>query len=333
MMRWLFRLALVALIAAGVTVHTPAPLVYRPGEGWTYESIGGAKWRRTRAKDQLEVAQEAFDRKDFKLAYRAARYVVRTWPLSDYAPKAQYLVGRCLEEKHSDEKAFRAYQTLMTKYPKIDSYEDVLERQYTIANRFLAGQWFKLWGVIPFFSSMDKTVKMYEELIKNGPYSKVAPPSQMNIGAAREKQSDFVGAVKAYEKAADKYHDMGTVAPDAIYKAGEAYHKQATTADYDQSVAGKAIATFSDFTTLYPAEPRVAGAQKTILALRTEQARGNYQTARYYEKKRKWEAALIYYNEVLLKDANSTFAEEAKQRIETLKQRVAQQAQNQPAAR
>jgi outer membrane protein assembly factor BamD len=309
-------------------VNTPAPLVYRPGEGWTYEPAGGGgSWTRTRAKDQFEVAQQAFDKQDYKLATKAARRVVRIWPFSDYAPDAQYLVGRSHEERGQDEKAFKAYQTLVEKYPKASKYDDVVARQYEIANRYLAGQWFKLWGVIPFFPSMDKTVQMYEKLIKNGPYSEVAPQAQMNIGAAREKQSDYPAAVKAYEAAADRYHDRKEVSADAIYKAGLAYLKQASTAEYDQSVAGHAIATFTDFITLYPRDPRVAEAQKHIAALRTEQARGSLIVARFYEKKRQWDGALVYYNEVLIRDPQSTYAEEARKRIEQIKQRTIQTAQ------
>jgi TolA-binding protein len=205
-----------------MAVNTPAPLVYRPGEGWSYETVGGGKWTRTRAKDQLDVAQQSFDAKNYGIALKAARRTVRVWPLSDYAPQAQYLVGRSLEEEKKDEDAFKAYQQLLQKYPKSANYEEVVKRQYDIANRYLAGQWFKLWGYIPFFPSMDKTVQMYEKLLKNGPYSEVAPKAQMNIGAAREKQSDFPAAVKAYESAADKYHDRKQVAADALWKAGEA---------------------------------------------------------------------------------------------------------------
>ena len=310
-------------------VNTPAPLVYRAGEGWTYEPVGGGSWTRTRAKDQLDVAREAFEKKDFKLANKAARRVVRVWPFSDYAPEAQFLVGRSYEESGRDEKAFKAYQSLVEKFPKSANYEEVVERQYQIANRYLAGQWFKLWGFIPFFPSMDKTVQMYEKLIKNGPYSEVAPKAQLNIGAAREKQSDFPAAVKAYETAADKYHDRRQVAADALFKAGLAYMKQAKTAEYDQSIAGQAISTFTDFMILYPQDPRVPEAQSHIASLRTEQARGSMLVARFYEKSRQWNGALVYYNEVLVRDPQSKYAEEARQRIEQIKPLALQQtAQN-----
>ena len=322
------RIVLCLAFLSLTVVNTPAPLVYRPGEGWSYEPSGGAKWTRTRAKEQLDVAQEAFDKKDYALALKAARRVARVWPFSDYAPQAQYLVGRSLEERKQDEKAFKAYQTLIEKYPKSANYEEVLQRQFTIANRYLAGQWFRLWGYIPFFPSMDKTVAMYEKLIKNGPHSEVAPKAQMNIGAAREKQEEFPEAVKAYETAADRYHDRKQVAADALFKAGEANLKQAKTAEYDQSIAGRAIASFTDFMTLYPDDPRVPVAREKIAALRTEQARGNYLVARYYEKRKRWDGALVYYNEVLIRDPQSQYADEARRRIEELKKRSIKTAQN-----
>ncbi len=306
---------------------SPAPLTFTPGEGWTYEAVGSeGSWLRPRAKEQMEVAQAAFDKKDYSLAMKAARHTVKQWPLSDYAPKAQYLVGRCYEARNYDEKAFSEYQKLLSKYPKYVDCEEVLKRQYEIANRFLGGQWFRLWGYIPVFPSMEKTADMYEKLIKNGLYSDVAAQAQISIGTAQEKRSEYGLAVKAYERAADRYHDSKKIAADALYKAGLAYNKQARTAEYDQNAAAQAIASFADFMALYPDDSRVAEAKKIIETLRTEQSRGSFQVAKFYEKSHRWEGALVYYNEAIIKDPNSTFAVEAKKRIETIKARTGEKA-------
>jgi outer membrane protein assembly factor BamD len=321
-MNFRFRCALLFALFL-LPFSCPAPLIYTPGEGWTYEPVGGeGKWKLQRAKDQLEAAQAAFDKKAYGLALKSARRVVQVWPLSDYTPQAQYLVGRCLEATGKDEKAFKEYQKVLEKHPKIANYDEILQRQSDIADKYLAGKWFKLWGYIPLYPSMDKTADMYAKIVKNGAYSDVAPQAQMKIGAAREKQSDFPLAVKAYSLAADRYQDRPQLAADARYKAGLAYNKQAQTAEYDQTTAGQAIATFADFMTLYPTDPRLPEAQKIIASLKTEQARGNFQTAKFYEKYKKWGGAMVYYNEVLVQDPNSPYAATARQRIETLKQRV-----------
>ncbi|MFM2081352.1 MAG: hypothetical protein RL380_43 [Verrucomicrobiota bacterium] len=300
--------------------RSPAPLTYQPGEGWNYETAGkeSGKWQRQRAKEQMEVAQEAFDKKDFDTARKAAFRVEKNWPLSDYTPQAQYLIGRCYEEQKNDEKAFKAYQRLIEHSPKADNYQEIRERQLQIANRYLDGQWFKLWNYVPFFPNMDKTADMYGKIIKSGPYSDVAAQSQLKLGEAREKQSDAKAAVRAYQTAADRFNDRPGIAADALWKTGLAYKKQCTSSEYDSNLASQAIASFTDFMTLYPQDARVAEAQKFIGELKTEAARGNWGIAQYYEKNKKWAAARVYYNEAVVQEPNSELAAKARTRIAEL---------------
>lgn len=320
----LFRIALLLLALIAFPFRSPAPLIYRAGEGFTYEWPGAEKgnWRRESAREQLQVAQAAFDKKDYKLSLKAAKRTVKMRKLSDFAPQAQYLIGRCYEAQHKDEQAFKAYQEVLEKYPKFNNYQDVQQRQYDIAVRYLNGQFYRLFGYVPFYRSWEKTAGLFEKVVKNGPYSPIAPQAQMDVGAAREKQKDFPLAVKAYERAADRYADQRQFAADATFKAGLAYQKEARTADYDQSVSGKAIASFTDFIALYEDDPRVPDAERRIKSLKDEQARGNFTIAQYYEKGRKWEAARIYYNAAYAIDPSSALGTKARQRIEALKSRT-----------
>ena len=330
MKRSSLRLGLVLALLLALPFRAPAPLIYKPGEGWTYE-VPGKKgdWRKLRAKDQLEVAQLAFDQKKYKLALKAAKRVIAVFPLSDYPPKAEYLLGRIYEARKMDEKAFDAYQTLLEKYAKYitaDETKDVQHRQYVIALRFLHGEWRKLWGYVPFFPSMDLTSDMFAKIVRYGPYGDLGPISQMNIGAAREKEKDYPLAVQAYELAADRYSEQPTVAVEALYKAALAYNKQAHRAEYDQSVAGQAISAFTDFMALFPNDPRVADAQRLIGQLKAVEAEGNFKVAKYYEKNKQWLGALVYYNEVLIKNPSSPLASQARQRIEVLVKRTSANA-------
>jgi outer membrane protein assembly factor BamD len=325
--RFIFLFSIVMLVAL-LPYRSPAPLIYAPGEGWYYEPAGSnAKWTRTRAKDQLEVAEAAFKNQDYSTTMHAAYRVLKVWPLSDYAPRAQYLVGRCLEMEHRDEAAFNRYQDLLKKYPHSQNYDEVLWRQYEIANRFYGGQFFRIfWGYLPLYSSMDETAKMYGKIVNNGPYSEVAPHAQLQIGAAREKDGDYEAAVKAYETAADRYHNQPVIAADAMYRWAIAYQKQATKAEYDQGKAGQAIAAYTDFMTIFPDDKRVPDAQKAIVMLKAEQVRGSFVVAQFYENSKtlstsqRRNGAIVYYNEVLQLNPNSPYAAQARQRIEALRQ-------------
>ena len=53
-------LLLAAAFAVLAPLRSPAPLIYTPGEGWYYELPGKTlNWQRPRAKEQLEVAEQA----------------------------------------------------------------------------------------------------------------------------------------------------------------------------------------------------------------------------------------------------------------------------------
>jgi hypothetical protein len=59
-----------------------------------------------------------------------------------------------------------------------------------------------------------------------------------------------------------------------------------------------------------------------IAALKTEAARGSLGIAKFYEERKKWSGALVYYNEVLVQDPDSPYAETARVKINELKQRI-----------
>jgi outer membrane protein assembly factor BamD len=317
----------VVAFAALLPFRSPAPLIYTPGEGWYYEPAGSnASWTRTRAKDQLDVAETAFNDKDYSTTLHAAYRILKIWPQSDYAPRAEYLIGRCLEANGRDEAAFSHYQELLQKYPRSENYNEILWRQFEIANRFYGGEFFRIfWGYLPLYRSMDETAKMYGKIVGNGPYSDVAPHAQLKMGAAREKGKDYEEAVKAYETAADRYNNQPSIAADAMYRLGVTYEKQSTKAEYDQGKAGQAISAYTDFMTFFPDDKRVADAQKAIVTLKQEQVRGSFLVAQFYEKSKTLSAsqrhsgAVVYYNEVLQLDPNSPYAAQARERIEALK--------------
>jgi outer membrane protein assembly factor BamD (BamD/ComL family) len=114
------------------------------------------------------------------------------------------------------------------------------------------------------------------------------------------------------------------VAAAATYRAGMAYYRESKRAEYDQGMAGEAVNKFNDFVVLFPDDRRVKEAQRIVGELRTEQARGSFKIAKYYEKKKRWDGALVYYSDVINKDADCPYAAEAKRRIEVLRARKAE---------
>jgi outer membrane protein assembly factor BamD len=317
--------ALVASAFAVSLVH--AELVWRPGEGWSDESGGTAAAASSR--DQLDAAHKLEAQGQRDDAVKSYKALLRRWPLSFFAPEAQFRLGKIQEDEADYPDAFKAFQTMVKKYPSSDYFEQALGEQYRIANLYLAGEPQRIWK-IPVGPSMDKTVDMYNQIIKNAPYGTYAPQSQFKIGLAREQQRKWTDAIDAYQKVIDNYPN-NTIASNAQYQMGYTWMKAASSANYDQSAARKATDAFQDYLVRYPNSDKAAQAQDNIQKLGHEETQGAYNIAQFYEhsyptqsmtRASLMRAAYIYYNEVVREDPNSAQATLAKKRIQELRPMV-----------
>lgn len=310
------RPLLLALFAlAFATSFAQATLVWRPGEGWSDES--GADVSASSSRDQLELAHKLEAQGQRDQALKAYKGLLRRWPLSFFAPEAQYRVGKILEDEASFKEAFDAFQKMVTKYPSSDFFSQALNEQYRIANLFLAGEPQRIWK-IPVGPSMDRTIEMYQRIIKNAPYGDFAPQCQFDIGLAKEKQRKFTDAVDAYQVVLDNY-PTSSVAANAQYQIGYAWMRSSISGDYDMGAAKKATDAFQDYLVRYPNSDKAVQAQENIKRLGQRQTQGAYDVAKFYETQHDPRAAFIYYNEVVREDPNSAQAQLAKKRIQELR--------------
>jgi len=292
-----------------------ATLVWRPGEGWSDESGGDVS--ASSSRDQLDLAHKLEAQGQRDSALKAYKGLLRKWPLSFFAPEAQYRVGKIIEDEGDFYNAFQAFQKMVTKYPSSDYFPQALNEQYRIANLYLAGEPQRIWK-IPVGPSMQRTIEMYGRIIKNAPYGDYAPQCQFNIGLANEKLRKYTDAIDAYQLVLDNY-PTSSVAANAQYQIGYAWMKSSTSGDYDLGAARKAVDAFQDYLVRYPNSDKAAQAQENIRRLGIKQTQGAYDIAKFYETQHNPRAAFIYYNEVVREDPNSEQAGLAKKRIQELR--------------
>ena len=315
------RFLLLAFLGTGAALSflsapAHAALVWRPGEGWVDES-SGTGLSASSSRDQLEIAKKFEADQKFDDALKAYRVLVRKWPLSFFAPEAQFKIGFCMEKKADFWNAYKAYQKMIQKYPASTFFEQALDREFAIGNLYLAGEPQRVLR-IPLGASMDRTVEIFENIIKAAPYGEHAAEAQFKIGLAREKQKKFQDAVASYTKILDKYPGH-PVATDAQYQIGYAWYIASREPEYDQSAAQKAIEAFEDFIVRYPNSEKVEAANAHIALLKGKETQGSLNIARFYEKDKQYKAAYIYYNDVIQRNPDAPQAKEARRKVDQLR--------------
>ena len=315
-------LALSLLTLLTPLLQSEAAVVYRSDEGWTVE--GDDTQVAGNAADQMRKAEELEKAGKDSSAYQAYKALVKRYSLSFLAPKAQRKVGLLLEKHGDNDKAYDAYSLYLTKYPQGEDFDSVVESMFKIAKAFLDGQKKKLFGV-PVAASMSRAQAMFEGIVKNAPYSKYAPLAQFNVGQALEKQGEYDKAIEAYQLCVNKY-PSDAIADDALYQVGYVRMRQSREGSYDRAAVNKAREAFEDFIARYPNSEKLPQARENLKSLEGGVNKGVLDIAKFYDRTKKYKAAVIYYNDVIQTQAGTPDADYAKARIEALKSLVGEDA-------
>jgi len=318
-----FVLPLTMLAIFSFPHRAPAPIIYREGEGFSSADLSDIEIKKN-AEEQFKLAERYEAERDYKRAGASYRLVVRRFPRSDIAPSALFKSGQMLEKDGKLQRAFYEYQSLVQKYPRSPDFEAALQAEYNIGKAYLDGKRIDVYGV-PTLPSMAKAQEMFQKIVTNAPYSRIAPLAQYGIGQALEKSGSVTATVNAYQQVVDRYPNSD-VAPNAMYQIGYVYFQASRVTGYDQTAAVRAQEAFEDFLLRYPNSEKVPQAQDNLKMLQSRKMENSYTIAKYYDKQKNYKAAYVYYNEVIQQQPNSPEAEKAKQRMDQIRTKVGEEA-------
>jgi len=310
-----------SLAALAIPVRVDAEIVFTSREGW---SVDGDPATESAPADLMRRAEEQEASGQLSGALGNYKTLVKRYPVSVLAGKAQRHVGLILEGAGEYDEAYDAYATYLTKYPKGEDFESVVESMFKIAKLFLEGEKKKILG-IKLASSMERAQQMFDGIVKRAPFSKYAPLAQFHAGQAYEKMGKDTDAIMAYSAVVSKYPG-DDIADDALYQIGYVRLRQYQMGSYDQGGAQKAREAFEDFINRYPESEKVAQAQENLKSLQGGSTKGVMEVAKFYDKTKQYKAAVIYYNDVIKAAPDSPEASLAKTRIEELRTKFGEDA-------
>ncbi len=267
--------------------------------------------------EQLDFARSFFMAGDHTRAIREFRKLIDAYPLSREAAEAQYFLGRSLEAQGRPMEAFRAYQTVVERYPFSDRLPDVVERQFAIGTALMEGK-IRRNGLIQSLRGGDyDVVEIFRTVIRNAPYGPHAAEAQYKIGLYLQEKRLYVEARDAFEKTISDYPDTPW-AKAARYQVALADARRSSDAQYDQKVTEAAVEQFREFIQDYPEADLSEKAKAEIRRLREKEAENQFLAARFYEKQKKVSAAKIYYHTIVEEYKDTSWAAKALERLQEL---------------
>ena len=267
-------------------------------------------------KAQFEWGMTFYNAKDYQRAATEFDKLTKQYEYSEYASKAQYYAGLCYENMNKFYIAFQNYQKAIDNFPHIENMDEIVAREFNIANIFVEKESPTVVGT-PILTSLDRAIEIYKKVVENAPYGRLADEAQFRMGQAMKKAEHYDEAIQAFQKILDDY-PTSTFVDKSKFEVADCAYRASLKPAYDSEPTEKAIKAFEDFSHENRDRSLSKEADKTVQRLKDRAAEKSLLTAQFYEKQGRYQAAIIYYKDVIGTYPDSSFVSLARSKIETL---------------
>ncbi len=269
-------------------------------------------------KAQFDYAKGFLDSKKYEEAKREFKKLLKAYPKAFEASESQYYLGIIEEAQGNNYEAYLAYQKVIDKYPFSERIQQLIEKEYKIAEAFMRGEKRKALGVV--LPVENPAIEIFQKVIENSTYGPLAPKAQYQLGLVLKSLQRYFEAEEAFNKVITNYPDSEWTEP-AQFQIAVCRQAVSRTSDYDQGATQEAKDKFEQFVREHPDAVLSSEAEKNIEQLKEKEAESNFNIARFYEKQNSLESAKIYYNEIIAKAPESTWAAQALVRLQVIEKR------------
>lgn len=327
---------LIFLFCGLLTVGWAAPRQGGEAEQETRVKHAASWWQRNkpaRATPEKQLAYAASLKQAGKIRAAAEefRVLVYVWPEAPQAPLAQLNYAQLLEERGKLTKAFNEYQFLVETYPGFFPYDEVLERQYKVADR-LAGR--DRYFLVFKYQAPEDAIPLFEKMIQSGLQWKKSSELQFRIARIYEKTEQYDLAVDAYALYHERY-PLGPLAEQALFSQAKCAYLYAKQHRNAADLRENAVATLKGFLEWYPRSAMEPQARRYLQELDMESAALLYHQARVYlnatsaadnreEARNCLVGAKVSFQRLIYEFPYSRWADTARARLSQIDERLAE---------
>jgi len=271
-------------------------------------------------EEQFAWAMGFFNAQDHKKAVAEFEKLIKSYEFSEYAAKAQFYVGMTYEKMGKPYMAFQSYQKVIDNYPYSEDLDEVIHREFEIGNYYLNKVNPRLFGT-DILGPIERAVEIYKKVVENAPYGSYASEAQYNLGVALKKAERYGEAVEAFQRLLDEYPNDPLV-EKAKYEIALSAYKASLSPAYDQGPLDKAISAFKNYIDEEENSEYAAEADRTLQRLQDRAAQKIFDIAAFYEKQKKYQSAITYYQEVINTYPDSIYALMAARKMGNLQRKI-----------
>jgi outer membrane protein assembly factor BamD (BamD/ComL family) len=306
---------LAVLLLFSVPVVSESAYIFKNGK-----LIKGEEVATLSVQEHYSAAAEALEKGEWDELLRHARIVIRNFPGTPFADEAYYYMG----VGYFRTEEFELSSRFLTKYLKQNSapkfFEEAIRYKFDIAQNYRTGARKHLFG----FESMpkwlparDEAIAIYDEVITALPHHELAAQSLFGKAQLLLQEEEYKGSIDTYQTLIRRF-SRHPLAADAYVGIAEVYLAQAQQDYPNPDFLDLAEINLRKFSQEFPGVDKLAVCEGLLSKMKEVYASDLYDTARFYERTKKLQAASIYYTRILAKYPQTRVALLASKRLSKL---------------
>ncbi|MBI5417824.1 outer membrane protein assembly factor BamD [Candidatus Poribacteria bacterium] len=239
-----------------------------------------------KALEIMKIAQDHHRKKNYWRARRNYKKIVTEYPKSNYADDAQFYFAKVFFEKESYLRAKEEYEKLAEDFPASDKIKEASQDLYAIGEYY----WKK--------DDKDDAIDAYKKAIEIYPFANFAPEVQFRIANFYFEEKEYNDSMIHFDKLLRLYPDH-PAKELSEYKLGVSYFEVSLMWSLDQANTTRTIQQFKKLIELYPNSSYLYDANKKIKICKEKLAKRQYRIGTFYLNDDIYDAACIYFKNVL----------------------------------
>ncbi len=241
-------------------------------------------------------ASDAFDEERWPDALAYMRRIAVEYPDSPFAPEALFFTGVAYYRMGEFTLANRMFsKCLEQSSPK--HFQEAFQYKYAIAEQHRTGSRRHMFGKShgPILKSgKEDALEIYDEIIVSLPSHELAALSLYSKGHLQWKMKDYEEAVETFQQLISRF-PKHRYTPESYLAIARLYLRQAEISPQNPDLLALSQVNVRKFRSAMPTEDRLMEAEWMVIETKEVLAKGLYDTGRYYERKKKPSAAVVYY--------------------------------------
>lgn len=223
--------------------------------------------------------------------------IVKQYPFTNAAAEAAYASAEITRQNSDVSTSFDDFQKFIDNHRSSPRFNDALQQQYELAEEARGGRRQRALLVLPVKMGGDELVKLYQQIIANAPFGKLAPLAQFSIAEIYQDMGEKDKAVLSYQTVVENYPNTKQ-ASEAQFRIGSISSVAASRSE-DKSNLIATRDALTTYMTTNPSGDRASEAEVILQQVNAAEATQSLEIGKFYQRIGKTKAAAIYFNEAL----------------------------------